>query len=195
MLRPLALVAFAIWFFNTLVLTQVHLRPGFWRKLGALTYLVVLCEWTPIMLAVVFFQDFFLGKELDLGMLSWAGGFLLLLGIGLLGWIVKHLGWRGLIAYSELKPQIASQKLITTGPFSVVRHPTYLAHTFLFVGIFLMTGFVGNGLLALIDFITTYFVITPMEERELSVRFGDEYRRYKQEVPGFLPWSLSKRKL
>lgn len=195
MLRPLALLAFAIWAFITLVLIQVHLRPAFWRKLGALTYAVVLFEWTPIMLAVVFFQDFFLGRELELGALSWAGGVLVLLGIALLSWIVKHLGWRGLIAYSELKPQIASQKLITTGPFSVVRHPTYLAHTLLFVGIFLMTGFVGNGLLALIDFITTYFVITPMEERELSVRFGDEYRRYKQEVPRFLPWSISKRKL
>jgi protein-S-isoprenylcysteine O-methyltransferase Ste14 len=118
-----------------------------------------------------------------------------LLGIGLLSWIVKHLGWRGLIAYSELKPQIASQKLITNGPFSVVRHPTYLAHTLMFVGIFLMTGFVGTGLLALLDFITSCFVITPMEERELSVRFGDEYRTYKEEVPRFLPWPLSKRKL
>ena len=119
----------------------------------------------------------------------------MLLGIALLSWIVRHLGWRGLVAYSELKPQIVSQKLIADGPFSVVRHPTYLAHTLMFVGIFFVTGFLGTGILALIDFIISYFEITPLEERELSVRFGDEYLRYKEEVPRFLPWSLSKRKI
>lgn len=152
-------------------------------------------EWTPIALAILFFQDFFLGRELELGVLLWVGGVLMLLGIALLSWIVKYLGWRGLITYSELKPQIVPQKLIINGPFSVVRHPTYLAHTLIFVGIFFLTGFLGTGLLALTDFIASYFVITPLEERELSVRFGDEYRTYKEKVPRFLPWSLSKEKL
>jgi protein-S-isoprenylcysteine O-methyltransferase Ste14 len=187
LLRPLALGAFAVWLFVTLVLVQVHLRPKFWRKLGALTYVVVLLEWSPLVPALVFFQDFFLVKELELGVVMWLGVATLLFGIALLGWIVRSLGWRGLIAYSELKPQVVPQKLVTEGLYSVVRHPAYLAHTLVLVGIFLTTAFVGNGLLALIDFIISYFVITPLEESELLARFGDEYRKYMNEVPAFVP--------
>ena len=187
MLRSLALVAFALWSFITLVLIQVHLRPKFWRKLGAATYMVVLLEWSPVALALVFFQDFFLIKELELGVIMWLGVAILLFGIALLGWIVRSLGWRGLIAYSELKPQVVPQKLVTEGLYSVVRHPAYLAHTLILTGIFLTTAFVGNGLLVLIDFIVSYFVITPLEESELLLRFGDEYRKYMNEVPAFVP--------
>jgi protein-S-isoprenylcysteine O-methyltransferase Ste14 len=185
--RPLALTAFAIWFFVTLVLIQVHLRPKFWRKLGAATYLVVLLEWTPLILLLVFFQDFFLVREFDFGVLIWLGVAVLLLGIVFLGWIVKSLGWRGLIAYSELKPQVTSQKLVTEGPYSIVRHPAYLAHTLILVGIFLMTAFLGNAILALIDFITSYFITARLEEKELLARFGDDYLKYMNEVPAFFP--------
>ncbi len=187
MFRPLALAAFALWFFVTLVLIQVHLKPNFWKKLGAATYLVVLLEWIPLALLLVFFQDFFLVKEFDFGGLMWLGVAILFLGVAFLGWIVKSLGWRGLIAYSELKPQLTSQKLVTEGPYSLVRHPAYLAHTLILVGIFLMTAFLGNAILALVDFITSYFVTARLEEKELLVRFGDDYRNYMNEVPAFFP--------
>lgn len=75
--------------------------------------------------------------------------------------------------------------------FSVVRHPTYLAHTALFLGVFLFTGVIAVGIITLIDFILISVIITPLEDRELTTRFGREYEEYKKRVrwkfiPGIL---------
>ncbi len=91
------------------------------------------------------------------------------------------------MGFREFKSQNSSQKLIREGPFSIMRHPTYFAHTLMFLGVFLMTGFLGTGILVLIDLLTAYFVIIPLEEKELLTRFGEEYRRYMENVPKFLP--------
>ena len=159
----------------------------FWRRLGALTYLVVLLEWMPVIALVTLFQDSFLMTEFQFGALSLLGAIFLLLGLGLQIWTFEALGWRGLLGYWELNPQGVSQKLVVQGPFRVVRHPAYLAHTLMFVGIFLATGFLGTGVLALLDFVTSYFAITRLEEKELTTRFGKEYEEYRASVPKFIP--------
>jgi protein-S-isoprenylcysteine O-methyltransferase Ste14 len=189
----LAVAAIAGWPIIPIFFIQVHLRPTFWRRLGALTYLVVFLEWMPVIVLVTLFQDFFLMTEFQFGALSLLGAILLLLGLGLQIWTFEALGWRGLLVYSELKPQAVSQKLVIQGPFRLVRHPAYLAHTLMFVGIFLATAFLGTGILALLDFVTSYFAITRLEEKELITRFGKEYDDYRASVPKFLPVSRRKR--
>jgi len=72
-----------------------------------------------------------------------------------------------------------------------MRHPTYFAHTLMFAGIFLMTGYTGTGVLALLDFLSSYFVITKLEEKELLDRFGNDYRKYRKRVPKFFPLRLA----
>lgn len=170
---------------------QVHGNPPFWRKLGVLTYLIVLLEMIPVLIIVIIWQGLLLGQELNLGLLVVLGALLFVLGVSLNAWTAKLLGWKSLVAYSELRPQAERRKPVAVGPFSVVRHPTYLAHTLIFVGIFLMTGFTGIGVLALIDFLTSYFLIIPLEERELTARFREDYRHYQKRVPKFLPVKLS----
>jgi len=80
-----------------------------------------------------------------------------------------------------------SARLVVGGPFSRVRHPTYLSHSLFFIGIFLSTGTMATGFVALIDFIIVALIIVPMEEKELLSRFGDEYRLYMARTPRFLP--------
>lgn len=138
-------------------------------------------------LIIVALQDLLLGEKLSLGILSGLGMILMFIGVALHVWTGKLLGWKALVGYSELKLQSGPQKLVKEGPFSVMRHPTYFAHTLMFLGVFLMTGFMGTGFLVLTDFVISYFVIIPLEERELLTRFGGEYRRYKESVPKFLP--------
>lgn len=191
LLRALAVATLALWPFIPVFFLQVHGNPSFWRKLGAYTYLIVLVEMIPIMIIVITFQGFLLGQELALGLLLVLGASLFVLGLSLNAWTAKLLGWKSLIAYSELKPQTGPRKPVKVGPFSLVRHPTYLAHTLIFVGIFLMTGFAGTGVLALIDFLSSYFLIIPLEERELAGRFGGDYRRYQKCVPKFFPIKLT----
>ena len=187
LLRALAVAALALWPVIPLFFLQVHRNPSFWRKLGAFTYLVVLLEMAPVVLIVTLFQDLLLGQELNLGLLVLAGALLTALGVALNAWTAKLLGWKSLLGYSELRPRAGPKKPTTVGPFSVVRHPTYLAHTLIFVAVFLMTGFTGTGVLAVVDFLTSYFLITPLEERELTARFGEDYTGYKRRVPKFFP--------
>lgn len=151
------------------------------------TYLVVLLEMIPIIIVVVTFQDFILSQELTLGLLSVLGALFFVLGLSLNAWTAKLLGWKSLLAYSELKPETGPRKPMELGPFSLVRHPTYLAHSLIFVGVFLMTGFTGTGALALVDFLISYFLTIPLEERELNGRFRGAYRRYQKRVPKFFP--------
>lgn len=74
-----------------------------------------------------------------------------------------------------------------SGPFSVVRHPSYLAHTAIMAGIFFITGVVATGIIALIDLSITYFVTTTLKDHELVDRFGSLYREYQKSVPKFFP--------
>ncbi len=165
---------------------QVHTWPNFWRKLGGLTYAVVISEWLVVASLAVIFRNLLLGEKLDFGILSWLGVIPLISGLVLNIWTGRQMSLRVLVGYTELKPN-EGQRLVTTGPFSVMRHPTYLAHILILVGIFLITGYAGTGFLALFDILISDSVIIPLEERELQVRFGDDYREYKRRVPKFLP--------
>ena len=88
-------------------------------------------------------------------------------------------------------PEIFSKvksDLVRKGPFSVVRHPTYLAHTLIFTGVFLITEVLAVGVVAVVDFIVVNTIIIPFEEKELLSRFGTEYELYKKQVPArFFP--------
>jgi protein-S-isoprenylcysteine O-methyltransferase Ste14 len=110
-------------------------------------------------------------------------------GVALHAWTAKLLGIKATIGYTELKPETAekNQVLVTSGPFAVVRHPSYGAHTMVISGIFLITGVVAVGLIALVDLAITYFVTTELEDRELTERFGNQYEEYKKKVPKLFP--------
>lgn len=83
------------------------------------------------------------------------------------------------------------QKLVTAGLYGAVRHPMYL-----FIIIFLWTKPAFNSLYLLAAFLfTAYFVVGAfLEEKKLIKEFGEEYRRYQEEVPMFLPQPFSKKR-
>ncbi len=180
-------MALAMWPFIPIFFIPLHYRTEFWRRIGLLTYPLLIVPWLIVASLVYLNQSMLLGRELELpivlGILGWI---CFICGILLHTWTAKLLGIGELTGYAELKPS-GEYRLITSGPFSVVRHPTYLAHTLVFVGVFLLTGYAGAGLLALLDFIVSYFVITSLEERELVRRFGEEYQEYRRRVPKFFP--------
>ncbi len=186
MWRVLGIVAFAAWPIVPILWVQVHTWPNFWRKLGGFTYAVIISEWLVVASLAVIFRSFLLGDRLDLGVLSWLGMLVLISGLALNVWTGRELSLKALVGYPELKLS-QGQRVVSTGPFSVMRHPTYLAHILILAGVFLITGYTGTGFLALFDILISYCVIIPLEERELEARFGDGYREYKRRVPKFLP--------
>jgi len=76
--------------------------------------------------------------------------------------------------------------LATTGPYAYVRHPQYAGF------ILIMLGFLFQWptLLTLAMFpilVWMYVRLAKHEERDALAAFGDEYRRYVDRVPAFLP--------
>ena len=101
---------------------------------------------------------------------------LLIVGVG-----IFIQGWR------ELYRARQEDRLVTTGLYSLVRHPQY---TGLFIGLF------GEGvvhwptlfsIILLPIIVLAYGLLARSEEKKVTEQFGDEYRAYQKQVPMFFP--------
>ncbi len=86
-----------------------------------------------------------------------------------------------------IMPWDATRRLVVRGIYRHVRNPMH-------IGVFL--ALVGEGLLARAPsilvfgaaFLVVHFAYIPLvEERGLEARFGEAYRRYKRNVPRWIP--------
>jgi len=77
-------------------------------------------------------------------------------------------------------------KLVTTGIYRYVRHPQYLG--FLLITLGLNVWWLTIITLALWPVvIIVYYKLAKKEEKEAEEQFGEEYLKYKQRVPGWIP--------
>ena len=80
-------------------------------------------------------------------------------------------------------------RLITTGPYAVVRHPIYTA----MLGLMIATGIAFSTPQTLIVGVVLYVAgtiwRTSLEERILRDAFGDAYAAYAERVPRILPFA------
>lgn len=90
---------------------------------------------------------------------------------------------RGRYAVSWEMPE--NQRLVTSGPYRHVRHPSYLGYFLMFFGLF----FVWPNLFTLFPLVAIpgYFRVTFEEERLLARRFGDKYVKYQKKTGRFIP--------
>ena len=187
MLDLLAFMTIALWPVIPLFWIPVHGLSRIFKKLGLLTYVVPLFTWLPLAYLIFRNRSLLLSWKIDIPIgLRTLGFILLVIGTSLHVWTGKLLGLWGLIGLPEISKRIEGN-IVTAGPFSVVRHPTYLAHTLMFSGLFLITGAVTVGIITFIDFLLVYALIIPLEEKELLNRFGKDYNLYKQKVPKLFP--------
>lgn len=178
----LAFLTILIWPVVPLFWIPVHGLSRFFKRIGLLTYIMPPLTWIPIAYLVFRYKEVLLGLKYEMPLVVNILGFILIIaGTFLHLWTGKLLSLWGLMGIPEVSKKLDS-RLVTEGPFGIVRHPTYLAHTVLFSGIFLLTEVLTVGILTLLDFIIVNLVIIPLEERELSERFGDEYREYRERV-------------
>ena len=94
--------------------------------------------------------------------------------------------WLLSAAWQVLYRAQTARRLATTGPYARVRHPQYAGF------ILVMLGFLVQWptLVTLAMFpilVTMYVLLARREERESLVEFGDEYRRYAERTPAFIP--------
>jgi len=96
------------------------------------------------------------------------------------GFILLSAAWKVLYDAQHTK------SLATTGPYDYVRHPQYVGF------ILIMLGFLFQWptLITLIMFpilVTMYVKLAHREEKEVLEEFGEEYRRYMDSTPAFIP--------
>ncbi|TIV97627.1 MAG: isoprenylcysteine carboxylmethyltransferase family protein [Mesorhizobium sp.] len=94
--------------------------------------------------------------------------------------------WLIAAAWRVLYDAQQNRSLATGGPYSYVRHPQYVGF------ILVMLGFLFQWptLLTLAMFpvlVVMYVRLARAEEREAIAEFGDAYRKYTAQVPGFIP--------
>src|SRR5581483_8592638 len=80
----------------------------------------------------------------------------------------------------------AGHELQTNGPYSVTRHPIYTGLVGMVVGSVLLNG-LGSALAFLPVAAIAVAIRIPFEERLMARTFPDEYPRYRERVPLFVP--------
>ncbi len=80
-----------------------------------------------------------------------------------------------------------NNKLVTEGPYSIVRNPLYFFSLLGAVGVGFATETVTFPAVVLIMFSLYYPFVIKKEEERLSDIFGDEFAEYKKRVPVFFP--------
>ena len=98
--------------------------------------------------------------------------------------------WFGIKGVTETTLKVAEthihSKVVTTGVYSIVRHPQYLGGLLAHIGF----SFLWSGLYSLLStpvVVAVVYLISRKEETELTKEFGQEYLNYKKKTPILLP--------
>lgn len=84
---------------------------------------------------------------------------------------------------------VGAPELIVSGPFARVRNPLYLGNMFMYTGAAVIAN-VWMPFLILVVWLYfgfQYYFIVKVEESKLVELFGEEYNRYREQVPTFIP--------
>jgi methanethiol S-methyltransferase len=101
--------------------------------------------------------------------------------------------WLLASAWQVLYEAQRARRLATTGAYARIRHPQYIGF------VLIMTGFLVQWptLITLAMYpvlVVMYAFLGRREEKEMLAQFGDEYRRYMDAVPAFIPLLFNRRK-
>jgi protein-S-isoprenylcysteine O-methyltransferase Ste14 len=98
--------------------------------------------------------------------------------------------WLGVEGVREVTLRVAethtAERVVTTGVYSIVRHPQYLGGLLAHVGAsFLLSAWFSLASTPLM--VVLNYLISWKEEEELVREFGEEYEEYRGRVPMFIP--------
>ena len=105
------------------------------------------------------------------------GSVLVVLSLSLVAWVLRENTWAAKVVYKQ-----EGQVLITTGPYSLVRHPFYTFFSMMLVGLPLMIGSYW-GMIPGALCVPALMWRAYHEEKFLLREFGHDYERYGQRVP------------
>ena len=173
----------------------IHPFGPFWRKLGPwITYLILLGFTVLSMAGVFLIRHPLLAPDWGTNYVTLILG-LVAMGFGTLIAVKRkrHLTFPILAGLPEVSAEQYPGKLLTEGIYGRIRHPRYVEVVLWVIGYALVTNFPSLYAASVLTVPVLYLIVF-LEERELEVRFGDEWRAYKSRVPAFIPssWRRSK---
>jgi protein-S-isoprenylcysteine O-methyltransferase Ste14 len=105
------------------------------------------------------------------------------------GWIILVVGLPFFLSPSMYFPKAQEGKsvmdtvaIVDRGTYGIVRHPQILGGIMLMIGSILVSQHWLSAIVAVPVFVLFYQYVLK-EEKNLIVKFGDDYRRYMQRVP------------
>ena len=173
--------AFVFWY-------SIHPFVRFWRRVGTTTTYAVHVSMIAVV-AIVLFQVRDVILAVDFGT-NW---FLVVLSIPVYAVAVRvavrrkrDLRMKVLLGFPELAPDRYESKLLTNGIYARIRHPRYVEMMLFLLAHALLVNYLATYVIVVVSALGLWFVVV-LEERELRVRFGEEYKRYCEHVPRFVP--------
>ena len=105
------------------------------------------------------------------------------------GSLLRRYCWRTLGQYFTGDVRVrADQPVIRTGPYRLVRHPSYTAGMMMNIGVGVALGSWVSFVILTIGTIATYLYRVRVEERALLNTIGEPYRSYMRESKRFIPY-------
>ena len=148
-------------------------KQSAYNKVLMLIYSVMM--FLPIVLVFLFFNYY------GLDLLMYSGWMLLAFSIVIIllaGYEFQNKG-----GVPEEKHLVYTTVLVDSGIYAVVRHPQYLGFIMLVLALVLMSQHWLGVISGVIGSVLFYVDATRGEEQENTRKFGDDYRRYMEEVP------------
>jgi protein-S-isoprenylcysteine O-methyltransferase Ste14 len=116
------------------------------------------------------------------GVLAWVGIVLLAVGIGLNTWAMSALRELYTVRLSVQE----GHRLVTDGPYRIVRHPGYSGSLLIFPGMGLALG--SLAILAFVPPMVAWIVVRIRDEEAMLVtEFGEAYRSYQRRTKRLIP--------
>jgi protein-S-isoprenylcysteine O-methyltransferase Ste14 len=112
-------------------------------------------------------------------------GILVLIGVPIAVWTVIDQYTR---ARGTPLPVMATQRLLTDGPYALSRNPMVFGTLNAYLGLCLLSGSWSSIIINLIFSLLLLGYLKLVEERELAARFGQAYLDYKGRTSFLIPW-------
>ena len=84
-------------------------------------------------------------------------------------------------------PVMATQKLLIQGVFKYSRNPMLFGTLSAYLGVAFLAGSISSMVAVLLFTLLIITYVKTLEEKELELRFGQEYLAYKTSTPFFFP--------
>jgi len=173
--------AFLYWF-------VIHPFTGFWRRVGPLgTHLIVAPAMILVGVGIYGFRETLMRGDFGFVPVFAVLAVLSYLFAGILELKCRrYLKLRILVGVPQLTEDPSASSLLDQGIYGSVRHPRYVSVFFGALAVALFSNYLAAWVLQIL-LVPVIYLLAVVEEGELLDRFGEDYERYMERVPRFLP--------